>query len=239
MQSVAVLLQARMGSSRLPGKALALLGRRTLIERCIARLRSRSSMPVVLATTRRAEDDPLAELADRAGVPVVRGAADDVLDRVVEAIARFGLDVVVRATGDNPAVDADGPQRTVALLARTGVDHVVEGGLPIGTAVEAIAARALRQAAELATDPYDREHVTPFIRRDRRFRTLTPMAPTNVRAPRLRLTVDTPEDLAAMRRLIAEVGDDAFDNAPLADIVAAARQLDGVGNRGGAAGAAR
>lgn len=226
----AIVLQARMGSSRLPGKALEMLGGRALLERCIARLQSRPGFPVVLATTTKSEDDCLVALAERVGIDVVRGADEDVLGRFVEVVNRLGLETVVRATGDNPAVDADAPHRVVALLERTGADHVVERGLPYGAAVEAVTADALVAAAAATDDPYDREHVTPFIRRNRRFVALAAIAPGEVHEPDLRLTVDTPDDLEWLRRVVNAVGEEAFDRAPLATIIAFARRLKAAGS---------
>lgn len=202
----AIILQARMASSRLPGKALANLGGRPIVARCVERLAVRSSMPVILATTTRADDDVLAEEGRSLGIPVFRGAVDDVLGRFVQVVTTLGLLDCVRATADNPAVDPDAPRRVLDLRRRAGADHVVEHGLPHGAAVEAISASALVRAATMTSDLGDREHVTPFIRRDRRFFALAAIAPANVRRPDVRLTVDTAEDLERMRLLYALLG---------------------------------
>jgi spore coat polysaccharide biosynthesis protein SpsF len=196
---IAIVLQARMGSTRLPGKSLAFIEGKSLIHHCIDRLRSRSGLMVLLATTTLAEDDPLADEASRLSVPVVRGSADDVLARFARAASLFELTTLVRATADKPAVDMDAPRRTLELLTRTGVDHVVEHGLPYGCAVEAISCQALHRAHALASDAYDREHVTPFLKRDHRFRSLDLLAPAALRRPDRRFTVDTADDLEFIR----------------------------------------
>jgi spore coat polysaccharide biosynthesis protein SpsF len=202
----AIILQARMASTRLPGKALANLGGRPLVARCVERLAARSSLPVILATTIRAEDDVLAEEGRSLGIPVIRGAVDDVLGRFVQVATSLGLLDCVRATADNPAVDPDAPRRVLDLRRRAGADHVVEHGLPYGAAVEAISTAALVRAAALTSDANDREHVTAFIRRDPRFFALAAIAPAEVRRPDVRLTVDTAEDLERMRLLYALAG---------------------------------
>src|SRR5882757_658801 len=115
-----------MGSTRLPGKVLAAIAGRTVLAHCVERLRACSGLPVVLATTRRAEDDCLAEAGARLDIAVVRGDDEDVLGRFVQVIETLGLTEVIRATADNPCVDMDAPLRTLNLLRRTGVDHVVE-----------------------------------------------------------------------------------------------------------------
>lgn len=234
--NTAIVLQARMGSARLPGKALAIVGGRSIVAQCIDRLRGKSRLPVVLATTTSHEDDVLCTAADDLGVPVVRGATDDVLSRFALAATLFDLTHVVRATADNPAVDADAPRRTLDLLLRTGAGYATEGGLPSGAAVEAFTVEALRTADLMTREPYDREHVTPFLRRDRGVRSIDALAPATLRRPDIRLTVDRPDDLAFIRDVFDTVGDHAT-RAPLAAFIAAADRvrsrhlLSGTGSR--------
>jgi spore coat polysaccharide biosynthesis protein SpsF len=199
-----IILQARYGSSRLRGKALARVGGRTILEQCLRRLSQSGVARVILATTTQGEDDTLAAVARRMGIDVYRGDRDDVLKRFAEAARAFDLDPVLRATADNPAVDVESPVRVVAALRQTQADYIREEGLPLGASVEGMTADALYRAARLATDPYDREHVTPFIlkRRDL-FRVTCVDAPAPLRQPSLRLTVDTHEDLAWVSELFA------------------------------------
>ncbi|MEZ5284170.1 MAG: hypothetical protein R2712_05045 [Vicinamibacterales bacterium] len=143
MTRAAIVLQARMGSTRLPGKVLAQLGRRSILAHCVERLRLRSGLPVVVATTERPEDDAVCAAASAVGAAVLRGPEQDVLARYVLAAETYGLTHVVRATADNPAVDIDAPRRTLDMLLRTGVGHVGEYGLPLGAAVEACTTRRL------------------------------------------------------------------------------------------------
>jgi spore coat polysaccharide biosynthesis protein SpsF len=220
----AIVLQARMGSLRLPGKSQAPIAGRTLLARVVERLRLRADLPVVLATTTLLEDDLLCEEADRLEIAVLRGSADDVLGRFAFAASVLGVSAIVRATADNPAVDLDSPYRTLEILQRSGADYVVDYGLPLGGTVEAIAVPALVRAAALATDAYDREHVTPFIRRDARSRAVDSLAPTALRRPDLRFTVDTADDLDYMRRVYQEAGVSASP-APLDLFIAAADRL--------------
>jgi spore coat polysaccharide biosynthesis protein SpsF len=224
-RNAAIILQARMGSTRLPGKALALVAGKSLLEHCICRLRAKSGLPVILATTTLAEDDVLVAMAERLGVPFVRGAENDVLSRYVLAAATFDVLEVIRATADNPAVDMDAPRRTLDLLQRTKSDYVVERGLPIGAAVEAVSASALFLASASTNDPYDREHVTPFIRRERQFLSLDCLAPGSLRRPKLRLSVDTADDLTFLRQVMAQVAMSDGAPAPLESIIAAADRI--------------
>ena len=223
MSQAIILLQARMASSRLPDKVLAPIGARTLLAHCITRLLVGSAAPVMLATTTSEEDDVLVAAATSYCVPVFRGPADDVLARFVLAARSVGARYVVRATADNPLTDIDGPERLLRQLRLSGADHVIEAGLPYGAAVEAMTVDALNRAALQATDPADREHVTPLIRRDRdRFTPLVIEAPLGVRRPELRLSVDTTEDLQFMRRIAARM----HDWAGVPELAQAIRTID-------------
>lgn len=223
MRGTAILLQARMGSTRLPGKSMRVLGGHTLVAHAIVRLQT-SGYPVVLTTTTLPEDDCLVAAAESLGAHTFRGAELDVLDRYAQATRHFELHRVVRATADNPAVDVDAVSRTLMLLDRTGADHVVEHGLPYGAAVEAIRGSALLRAAAMATDPSDREHVTPLLRGSTEFFALAALAPGHLRRPGLRLTVDTEEDLAFVQKLLDAIGLANFP-APLSAFIDIADRL--------------
>jgi spore coat polysaccharide biosynthesis protein SpsF len=221
----AIVLQARMGSTRLPGKVMAMLSGASVLAHCIARLRFSSAMPVIVATTTNAADDVVEEEAMRLGARVLRGPADDVLARYALAVTTFDLAQVVRATADNPAVDMDAPRRSLALLQRTGADYVVEHGLPHGAAVEAVSASAILLAADQASNADDREHVTPFIKRDHRCVAIDAIAPGGLRRSDLRFTVDTPEDLEFLRKVFGWLPLNPAGPASLAVLIEAADRV--------------
>lgn len=201
-----IVLQARMGSSRLPGKVLAPIAGRTVLAHCIDRLKAARVGEVIVATTTRADDEVVAAEAERHGVRVVRGPVDDVLGRYEQAVADWDGPYVFRATADNPLVDIDGPRRLLEQL-EAGADYCLEEGLPVGAAVEAVRTDALREAARAATAAYDREHVTPYLRHQRsQFSVRQIPAPAAVYRPNLRLTVDTRADLEFVRSLIEQAG---------------------------------
>lgn len=220
----AIVVQARMGSSQFPGQPLVPIAGRSLLARVVDRLRSRVNLPVVLATTTLLEDDLLCEEADRLHIAILRGSADDVLGRYAFAASLLGVSAIVRATADSPAVDLDAAGRTLEVLRRSGADHVVDYGLPLGAAVEAMTVSALVRAAALATDAFDREHVTPFIRRTAPSRAISVLAPSQLRRPDLRFTVETPIDLDYVRRVYQEAGIGTTP-APLEALIAAADRL--------------
>jgi spore coat polysaccharide biosynthesis protein SpsF len=220
-----VILQARMGSSRLPGKVLAPLGGRTVLAQCIERLVAARVGEVVVATTTRPEDEAIVAEAGRAGVAVVRGPVDDVLGRFVAAAEPWTGPYVVRATADNPLVDVECASRLLRLL-DVGADYAVEEGLPIGGAVEAMRTEILREAGELACSAYDREHVTPFIRQSAdRYAVRCVPAPIELRRPSLRVTIDTRQDLQYVRSLVDEAGDEPL--IPLGTVIALADRSSG------------
>jgi spore coat polysaccharide biosynthesis protein SpsF len=204
-----IILQARLGSSRLPGKALVPIAGQTILEHCLRRLMFAGVAPVVLATTDRPEDRALADIAQRLGASVFCGDADDVLGRFVAAADAFGFESIVRATGDNPGTDIQAPGRVLAALRSAEADYVCEQGLPYGAAVEAVTRDALLRAAQAATHRDDREHVTTYVRRNSQlFRVVSLAAPAPLRRPDVRLTVDTAEDLAHVRAIFARTDED-------------------------------
>ena len=218
--TVGIILQARVGSRRLPGKALASVGGTSVLRRCLHRLGKSGVGSVVLATTDQSEDDELATLARRMEVEVYRGSTDDVLGRFVEAALLYRFEMVVRATGDNPAVDIDAAARLSRLLNESDADYAVEEGLPCGTGVEIVRTTALVQSAILTARADDREHVTTFIKRQPHlFRLTRVAAPPRLARPNLRFTIDTAADLSYMRRVFAHV---RSAEPPLCDLIAAA-----------------
>ena len=204
-----IILQARFGSSRLPGKALAIIAGRTVLEHCLRRLMFAGVAPVVLATTQRPEDDALEAVAKSLGAGVFRGDTNDVLARFLSAAEAFDFDTIIRATGDNPCVDIQAPGRLLESLRAYAADYACEDGLPYGAAVEAVTREALMRAGHESYHAEDREHVTTYVRRNTQtFRVLLSPAPAPLRRPDVRVTVDTPADLAHVRELYARTGVD-------------------------------
>ena len=204
-------VQARMGSTRLPGKVLADLDGRPLLAFLLARLAPLKVDHVVVATSTSGADDTVAEVAEDAGAAVVRGPEDDVLARFALVLERHPADAVIRLTADCPLTDPALVQHVADAWHDAGADYAsntLVRTFPDGLDVEVVAADALRAAATEATDPFEREHVTPFVyRRPDRFRLADVRHPTDL--SHLRWTVDTADDLDRVRRLVAATGDPA------------------------------
>jgi spore coat polysaccharide biosynthesis protein SpsF len=198
------ILQARMSSTRLPGKVMAPLLGAPMIGRQVERLRrARRLDALVVATSDQPDDDPLAAYCESLGLPVYRGSLGDVLDRFHHAALAFGpARTVVRLTADCPLADWTVIDAVIEAHEAGRYDYTnnvtPERTFPHGLDAEAMRADVLAVAWGQAMDPYEREHVTPFIyRRPARYRlgSVTSPAP----APHLRWTVDTPEDLDFVR----------------------------------------
>ncbi len=207
--STLVVVQARAGSTRLPGKVLMPVGGRPMLAFMLARLEPVRCDELVVATSTDRRDDAVADVAAAAGVPVVRGSESDVLGRFVAALDAHPADVVVRLTGDCPLIDPAVVNEAIALRATTGADYAsntLVRTYPDGLDVEVLRADALRAAAAEAVDPVEREHVTPFVyRRPERFRLAAVVGPESL--GELRWTVDTAEDLDRIRGIVAALAD--------------------------------
>jgi spore coat polysaccharide biosynthesis protein SpsF (cytidylyltransferase family)/aryl-alcohol dehydrogenase-like predicted oxidoreductase len=210
MAKVLYVLQARMSSSRLPGKVLLPLGGFPSV--VLAALRAgRDGTPVVVATSNEPSDEILVDILTRAGLKVVRGALEDVLTRFILATADMADDdIAVRLTADNVVPDSAFIGRVVARLKHSSDDYVgtasPQNGLPYGLSAEAFRIRALRQADRKATMDHDRADVTPWMVRNACATIYSEPVPDGLGA-HVRCTIDTLDDYQAMARAVSAVSD--------------------------------
>lgn len=198
---VGIILQARMGSTRLPGKVLRPLAGKPMLQRIIERLqRSRWSRGLVVATGESEQDRPILQLCHELGVRTFRGSEDDVLDRYYRCAHSNEFVVVARVTGDNPFVDSEECDRVIEVLERDGLDYVCsagdrDGGPPVGVGVEAFRFNALERSWREGRALHHREHVNEYILESRdRFATAEVKVAESKQASGLSLTVDTLEE---------------------------------------------
>lgn len=225
------ILQARMTSTRLPGKVLEPVLGEPMIGRQLERLvRSRRLDRIVVATSSDPSDDPLAAYCEGLGYAVFRGSLGDVLDRYCGAMAQVPeADVIVRLTADCPLADWTVIDATIDRLRETGADYASNTPAvrtyPHGLDVEVMRRGALEQAGREATTPYEREHVTPYIHRRPGVFRIASLSRTPSLA-HLRWTVDLPEDLAFVREVYERLypSDPAFTSD---DVVALERNSSG------------
>jgi spore coat polysaccharide biosynthesis protein SpsF len=197
MTSVGLVIQARMGSTRLPGKVLRPVGHLPLLGHVIGRLAMLSHpWPLIVATSTDARDEAIAQWCEQAGVATFRGSEHDVLDRYVQCARSLGLDHVVRLTADNPFTDVPELQRLVQHHLAGGFDYTHSFGMmPLGVGTEIFTLTALERSHVEGLEPHHREHVNEYIQEHpERFRIGVLDVPADKRAPDLRLTVDTEED---------------------------------------------
>lgn len=189
----ALFLQVRLGSSRLPKKALLSLEGVPLLEWSMRRLKQVSADRYVLLTCT-ADAETLRPYAERCGFELFAGSENNVLNRFAEAVRLYRPEWVLRATGDNPFVSPFLAEETLRQAKEASADYAVLKGIPLGSSVEAARGSALLAADNEAVDPYEREHVMPFLyRRPQRFALVGGAAPDGYRSP-LSVTVDTEED---------------------------------------------
>jgi spore coat polysaccharide biosynthesis protein SpsF len=199
---IIAILQARMSSTRLPGKVLRPLDGAPMIVRQLERLRrARRIDRLVVATSTERSDDVLAEVCTAAPVAVFRGDLDDVLNRYIGALDAYGEDAdhVVRLTADCPLCDPELIDAVIGKHLRTGADYTANtwGGrtFPKGLDADIVKTAVLREAGREAVDPYEREHVLPFIYR-RPDRYALDGLKQDAEEGDLGWTVDTPDDYA-------------------------------------------
>jgi spore coat polysaccharide biosynthesis protein SpsF len=144
-------------------------------------------------------------LAEEAGFELIAGPKDNVLERYCITIRHFGIQQVIRATGDNPFVFADAAAAITAEALALGADYAgYSSGLPLGAGVESVSAKALLRAEAEAAKPYDKEHVCPYLyTHPELFLLHRPLAPLRWQGPDIRLTVDTREDYERAQSLYA------------------------------------
>jgi len=207
---VNAVIQARSGSTRLPGKALEDLGGRPVLGWVVRAAQTSSQVDgVIVATSTSAIDDAVADLAQSLGAAVVRGSEDDVLSRFVAALDAHPADAVVRLTADCPLLDPSLIDAVVGAWAAAPVHDYVSTVLvrclPRGLDVELVTARALRAVDRMAVG-HDRVHVTSGVYADPSAYRLLGLCVTPP-ANDLRVTLDTHEDLVLLRALVAELPD--------------------------------
>lgn len=206
MSRTVAIIQARMGSSRLPGKVLMELAGETILAHVLRRARAIPGVDAVCcAIPDDRSDDMVATEAARQGALISRGPEADVLERYRKAAAECGADVVLRATSDCPFLDPEVCGALVRLRAKENADFGSNNdppGWPHGMDCEVFTGDCLTRAAREADQPFQREHVGPWMRTAADLKRVTLNGPGGDWM-RWRLTIDFPEDLVMFRRLTA------------------------------------
>ena len=211
--SIAAIIQARMGSTRLPEKVLEDIGGETMLARVVRRTQKAQAVAqVVVATSLSTLDEPILSECRRLGVPVFRGEEQDVLDRYYQTALAYEAQIIVRITSDCPLIDPSVIEHVVQMFLDAEPDYasnVLIRTYPRGLDTEVMTLKSLELAWRGATQPYQRMHVTPYIYENPDlFRLLPVTHETDFSV--CRWTVDTLEDLAFVRAVYAYLGNDVF-----------------------------
>jgi len=200
---IVALVQARMGSTRLPNKVMKLISGKPMIEILLARLsRSKKIDQIVLVTSADQKNDPLVEHVTKLGYKCFRGSEEDVLDRYYQAAKSFGADLVIRITGDCPLIDSDLVDELIDSFESKKIDYMSNSNPPTypdGLDAEIFTFKALECSSKSAKSKFDREHVTPYIRESAEF---TKACMSNFEdLSSLRWTVDEPADFEVINKI--------------------------------------
>lgn len=230
MSGTVALVQARMGSTRFPGKMLAPLGGIPILEWVITRARQSKFLDrIVLATSDLKRDDDLVELAERVGINVYRGSEADVLERFAAAAKLYDADFIVRVCADNPFVDPCEIDRLIQFFQNNRCDYACNHQARLGNqyadgfGAEILSAPLLHHLADLALESTYREHVTSYLWDNAKIFNLQSVeSPPDLSYPELRFDIDTLEDYESMQKLVL-AGVNINTNA--AKIVSLARSI--------------
>ncbi len=202
--TAAAIVQARMGSSRLPGKVLKPLGGKTVLHHVLNRCAAIAGIDMIIcAVPDERASEPIEVVASECNAKVFRGSENDVLARYLAAAQAHDIDVIMRVTSDCPLIDPDVCAAVLALRAQECADYATNtmpNTFPHGLACEVFTFKALVESAASTQNPYDREHVTPWIRRAPHLKHANVLSddPTLVSH---RWTLDYPEDLQFFRAI--------------------------------------
>jgi len=210
---IVLIMQARMGSTRLPGKSLLPLAGQPLVGRAIERVkRCQRLHEIVMATTQKPDDDPLAALGRAYGVAVFRGAENDLVGRYYQAAVAHRADVIVRIPADNPVPEPREIERIIAYHLESGNDFssnypdVFDNGYPDGIGAEVFNFDALRRVWETSADPRNREHPhTNFYEHPEIYKIGTIQCPPEFRRPDIILDVNTRDEYDFLAELYGDL----------------------------------
>ena len=212
MTASAILVFSRMDSKRLPGKAFLDIGERPMLGRVLDRLRRvRPQQRIVVATSQRSVDDPIADFAGSERVELFRGDCDDVAGRALACCDKLQLDFFVRISGDSPFIPPELVERAIGMMADQDADivtNVFPRSWPAGTSVEAIKTDVLRRAHP-QMNAQEREDVSPFFYAHTEDWRMVNIPAPDKRYKDVRLTVDTPEELERARSICDRLGQPA------------------------------
>ena len=208
-KNVSAIIQARMGSARLPGKVMMDLHGKTVLARVIERVKAAKTITsICVATSKNAIDNAVLEEAKKNNVACFRGSEEDVLDRYNKAAAKLKSDIVVRVTADNPLTEPSFVDLCVDEVANKGYDFAAMKNVPYGSGAEVMRRSVLIKISKIAKKASDREHVTSYLYKNTAgFKMVLIEPKTTLKRPDVRVTLDTAEDYLVLCRLFSRFSD--------------------------------
>jgi spore coat polysaccharide biosynthesis protein SpsF len=237
---IASIVQARQGSSRLPGKALLDIGGRPALQRVIERLRAAKTLDdIIIATTTNSKDDCIAQLCEKLGCNYSRGSEEDVLSRVLEAARQFNIDVIVEITADCVLIDPSHVNALVEMYIVNNAIHdalgadvvtkpydmvsnIIERTFPRGYDIRVFSTETLERVNREVDNPIDRSHVSPWMylnpKGKQNYTCLNWTAPPGQNRPDIEVTLDTPEDRELLNWIFA-AGEECKSDLSCQDVI--------------------
>jgi spore coat polysaccharide biosynthesis protein SpsF len=205
---IAIIVEARMTSTRLPGKVLLKVKGKSMLEHLITRLKKvRKVNEIIIATTNNKLDDKIVREAKNNKIKFYRGSELNVLDRVIKAAKKFSIDIIVRVTSDCPIIDVSIIDQAISIFLNNKCDYVSNGFIrsyPDGMDVDVLLTKTLIKSTKYAKDKQSKEHVNLAIRRRPKiFSHYNLIAPYDCYWPELGLTLDTIEDFKLIKKIIS------------------------------------
>jgi len=222
--NVVAIIQARIGSTRLPGKVLKKINDKVVLDYVIDRLKNCKNIDeIVLAITTNKNDGILEAYAKNKKINFIRGSEEDVLSRYYEAAKKFNAKVIVRITSDCPLIDPNIVDRIIEKHLENKADYTantIEKTYPRGLDAEVFNYDILKVANKLGKEKYHREHVTPYIKEhSEKFKLQNIEAEGKIKRPDIRITVDTQEDLELITKIISHFDDLDFTTEDVIDFL--------------------
>lgn len=210
-----VSIEARMGSSRLPGKVLKTINNLTILGIMVNRVKkSKLIHDIIIATTTNKKDDAIVAWCNQNNISFFRGSEDDVLQRVVDCHTLFKSDIIVELTGDCPLIDYKIMDESISFYLANKYDYVsncIKPSYPDGMDTQVYSLGILQEASSKATLKRDREHVSSYIYLSGDYSVYTLVAPKHLTRPELGLTLDTIEDFNLIKEILIHFKNLDFD----------------------------
>jgi len=206
MNNYTIVIQARMGSTRRPGKINYLFNDEPMLMYQINRLKSFGFSNIIVATSTQKQDDITEEIAKNMNIQCFRGSEDDVLLRFYDCCQKFELSNIIRVGGDDPLVDPEGIKMLIEQHKANNTYDLIYTSHPegwiYGTAAELFTKKSLELVNRLATSKIDREHVIPYYKKDNTLKKMQLLSPTDIRRKDIYLSVDYQEDLDLIEQIV-------------------------------------